>query len=75
MSEPVVNPSCSCPQPTPARPVWPARLLVAAALLSPLPVTLLAYAAPQWGDAVQTGFTPAPWLLALAFTDWSRLRR
>ncbi|MFE1416009.1 phospholipase D-like domain-containing protein [Streptomyces sp. NPDC058746] len=39
------------------------------------PVTLLAHAAPKWGDAVQAGFTPAQWLLVLAFAEWSRLRR
>ncbi len=33
MSEPVVN-----PQPAPVRRVWPARLLVAAGVVSPLPV-------------------------------------
>ncbi|MFI6007051.1 hypothetical protein ACIA98_43195 [Streptomyces sp. NPDC051366] len=71
MSEPVVNPS----QPEPVRRVWPLRLLVAAALVSPLPVTWLAYVSPQWGAAVQTGFTPAPLLLTLALGDWGRLRR
>ncbi|MFE1789316.1 hypothetical protein ACFW7J_13145 [Streptomyces sp. NPDC059525] len=75
MSEPVVNPSCTCPQPDPARRVWPWRLLVAATLVSPVPVTLLVHAAPGWGDAVQAGFTPAQWLLVLAFAEWSRLRR
>lgn len=71
MSEPVVNPSGT----EPVRGVWPVRLLVAAAVLSPVPVTVLAYVSPEWGDAVQTGFTPGPWLFALAVTDWSRLRR
>lgn len=75
MSEPVVTPSCSCPQPEPVRRVWPVRLLVAAALVSPAPVTLLAHVAPRWGDAVQSGFTPATWLLAVAFVEWGRLRR
>ncbi|WP_329391387.1 hypothetical protein OG625_40305 (plasmid) [Streptomyces sp. NBC_01351] len=48
---------------------------MAAALVSPAPVTLLAHVAPRWGDAVQSGFTPATWLLAVAFVEWGRLRR
>ncbi|MFE2171145.1 hypothetical protein ACFXB3_39690 [Streptomyces sp. NPDC059447] len=75
MSEPVVNPSCMCPQPEPVRSVWLVRLLAAAALVSPLPVTSLAHLSPQWGDAVQSGFTSAQWLLALVLIDWSLLRR
>ncbi|MFI5987795.1 hypothetical protein ACIBEA_43945 [Streptomyces sp. NPDC051555] len=62
-------------QPEPVRRLWPTRLLVAAAIVSPLPATVLARLAPEWGEAVQAGFTPGPMLLALAFADWTRLRR
>ncbi|MEV7416512.1 hypothetical protein [Streptomyces sp. NPDC089919] len=48
---------------------------MAAALLSSVLVTWLAHVAPGWGEAVQAGFSPGQWLLAVAFADWSRLRR